>query len=648
MTRVLLVEDSPTDTVIVKRLLDRNEHQFELETAATGAQAERLLGSATFDCLVLDHILPDTNSLEFLRLVRERYGELPVVIITGQKHEWIRHSSMELGASHFLSKDEVLKGALPGAILSAVESLKGAPASDEEPGPDQSGEKEGRPSPEALYRTLLDTMRGGVLTLDGRGNITFSNPQAGELMGIPAAQLLGRSLDSFLSPKDGTLHRENQQEVKAGAIRTCELMVQRARQEPVPVHVSHAPLRDAEGAITGSILVLSNISDLRAAQIELTQSQARYRTLIEIAPEAIAHFNLAGNIQYHNQQLCRLTGYNGPELEGMKVNQILLTDSRIDLEGLYRKAMEQEHFTQTFQARILTKTGHVRHVEVSTAAMHESGTMRGIIAYVRDDTLRYTAERQIRQAKATAEFASDLLSHDINNLNQGTKGYLELLLEQTKLDGTANRLARQALEQVASSTRLIIDVRHLLDIRGQTPTLEPVDQVVVIQRVIEQVRARYPKRELAIEVQAPEEAPALATGLLEDLYLNLLDNGVKYNPVPRPSLRIELSGDTLRGAPAWLTAISDDGPGIPADHKEALFDRTTRRKGGAKGWGLGLSLVQAIVDQYEGKVWVEDAQPGPGACFKVLLPASSTTSAAAPVPPPPPTAKGGKASQGRS
>ena len=437
MTRVLLVEDSPTDTVIVQRLLDRDEHPFELETAATGALADQLLGNTTFDCLVLDHMLPDTNSLEFLRHVRQRYGDLPVVIITGQKHDWIRHSSLELGASHFLSKDEVLKGALPGAIRSAVEATRRPPSPDDK-GPADDDDDAGRLSPEALYRTLLDTMRGGVMTLDGRGNLTFSNPQAGELLGIPAAQLLGRSLDSFLSPEEGTLHREHQQRVKSGDISTYELMVLREKQDMIPVHVSHAPLRDRDGSITGSILVLSNISDLRAAQVELTQSQARYRTLIEIAPEAILHFDLAGTIQYHNEQLCRLTGYGRPELEGLKVNQLLFTDPKIDLEGLYRKAVDDEHFAQTFQARILTRTGQVRHVEVSTAAVEETGSLKGIIAYVRDDTLRFAAERQIRQAKATAEFASDLLSHDINNLNQGTKGYLELLLEQTKLDDGVN------------------------------------------------------------------------------------------------------------------------------------------------------------------------------------------------------------------
>ena len=121
--------------------------------------------------------------------------------------------------------------------------------------------------------------------------------------------------------------------------------------------------------------------------------------------------------------------------------------------------------------------------------------------------------------------------------------------------------------------------------------------------------------------------------------MNLLDNGVKYNPNPEAKLRIEVAKNTLRGAPAWLTSISDNGNGIPDDQKEALFDRTTRRKGSSKGWGLGLSLVLAIVDQYEGKVWVEDARPGPGACFKVLLQASS------PSQPPAQTGKAGKASK---
>ena len=306
----------------------------------------------------------------------------------------------------------------------------------------------------------------------------------------------------------------------------------------------------------------------------------------------------------------------------LSLQKLLLPDERSSLIQLYQKAITDGDFAQTIQARVLTKRGQVRHVEVSTAAMKEAGSLRGIIAYVRDDTQRYAAERQIRQAKATAEFASDLLSHDINNLNQGTRGFLELLIEKVKLDEVAKRLADQALEQVGSSTQLIHDVRHLLDIRGQTPSLETIEQVSVIQRAIEQVRAGYPKQKLSFDLTADDESHVMADSLLRDLYLNLLDNGVKYNTRSEPVIRIGLKADSLRGAPAWLATISDNGPGIPDDRKKSLFDRTTRSKGSSKGWGLGLSLVQAIVDRYEGQVWVEDAQPGPGACFKVLLPAA--------------------------
>lgn len=605
--------------MIVRRLLERETHPFEVEAVTTGTEAHQRLSAGGFDCLVLDHMLPDTNSLEFLREVKERYGTMPVVVVTGQKHDWIHHSSLELGASQCLSKDEVLEGTLSKAILEAITAAGVEPEGTSPPQTELRSE--GLVTTlEARFETLLNTMRGGVITLDGRGNITFCNPQSGELLGNSSEQLLGRTLEDFLTPEQAQEHQSHHRAIQAGEANYYELEIQLAKDRNRPLHISHAPLRNQEGAITGSIMVLSDISDLRHTQAELSQSQASYQTLVEIAPEAILHLDMEGHIQYHNQRLSKLTGFSESELKDLSLEELVVVEDRDALQQLFGKHTPEGGFPYTFQVRLRTKQGSLRHVEISTAAMERLGMIEGITAFVRDDTQRHAAERQVQEARALAEFSSDLLSHDINNLNQGIKGYLELLQTIIPEGEKAHEYAQAAINQVEASNQLIQNVRTLLDIRGQAPKLRPVEAVELLKALLERMQGNYTNLPFEYHLELPEEGLVRADGLLGELFLNLLDNGVKYNTSEKPKLEIAVGKGDLPQGPAWLFSIGDNGPGIPDEQKRLLLDPAVRNRASKKGWGLGLSLVRALVDRYEGRIWIEDRKKGSGAVFKVLLP----------------------------
>jgi len=101
---------------------------------------------------------------------------------------------------------------------------------------------------------------------------------------------------------------------------------------------------------------------------------------------------------------------------------------------------------------------------------------------------------------------------------------------------------------------------------------------------------------------------------------NLLDNALKYTP---PGGHVVL---TATADPPWAVfSVTDDGPGVPAAEREAIFRRLYRGDASRseRGMGLGLSLAKAVVESHGGTVAVGDA-PGGGACFTVRLPLSRT------------------------
>ena len=115
-----------------------------------------------------------------------------------------------------------------------------------------------------------------------------------------------------------------------------------------------------------------------------------------------------------------------------------------------------------------------------------------------------------------------------------------------------------------------------------------------------------------------------ANKLLREVFVNLIGNAVKHSKGP---VNIWINVDCIRenGKEYYKISVADDGPGIPDETKKRLFQRFKREGNKSFGYGLGLFLVKTIVEDFHGKVWVEDRVVGDhskGARFVVTLPAA--------------------------
>jgi signal transduction histidine kinase len=132
-----------------------------------------------------------------------------------------------------------------------------------------------------------------------------------------------------------------------------------------------------------------------------------------------------------------------------------------------------------------------------------------------------------------------------------------------------------------------------------------------------------PDGHVSISCGMAEGVRVQANELLQDVFVNLIGNAIKHARGPA-SVNIRMSLETKYGRRYCRISVEDDGPGIPDELKDVIFDRFRRGNTKAKGSGLGLYLVRTLVESYEGNVWVEDRVPGDytkGARFVVILPA---------------------------
>lgn len=222
------------------------------------------------------------------------------------------------------------------------------------------------------------------------------------------------------------------------------------------------------------------------------------------------------------------------------------------------------------------------------------------------------------------------LSHDLRTPLAGIEGAASSLLEQAGALSAETRhdLAQTVLEESRRMTRL---VGNLLDmIRVETGALQvqkewqPLEEVigVVLIRLDERLRGH------PVEVDLPRDLPLVPidTVLMEQVFINLLDNAIKYTP---PNTPIEISAASRNDA--VVVAVADRGPGVPAGEEERVFDKFHRAyQGTASGVGLGLTICRGIVKAHGGKIWVEN-RTGGGAIFRFTIPLAGAQPAPVPV-----------------
>jgi len=215
----------------------------------------------------------------------------------------------------------------------------------------------------------------------------------------------------------------------------------------------------------------------------------------------------------------------------------------------------------------------------------------------------------------------DLIVHDIGNMVDPLIYYANLLAFVSGLDARGMADAKNVISAAKSIRVLVDNVRRLAELKDSEPiALERVDIKAVLHDCISAVKRDFPSRDIVINFECPDVVgPILADDLVRDLFMNLLNNAVKYSP----EKQVEVGLKVIEGHSAYTIRIEDHGQGIPDVKKEQIFERFTPRPEGFDGTGLGLSVVSLLVKRYNGLISVRDRIAGDwtqGTCFDVSLP----------------------------
>lgn len=361
------------------------------------------------------------------------------------------------------------------------------------------------------------------------------------------------------------------------------------------------------------------------------EQQLREKEALQSRAEQIAHFgayelSIGNNLEYKwSDEACRIFGLT-PQ-ESMSYDRYLTFLRPDDRERVTRAVISSINTKEPFdiEYRITRNDGQERTIYSKTeVVLNKDGDVIRLIGTIHDITDRRKAEKALIDARDQSEMYLDLMGHDINNINQIARGYLEMARDQVSdaggLDKNSLEYIDKPLEALENVARLIENVRKLRKAHDSELKMEKIDLGEVLKE-IQKEYSRSPNKQVMIDY-TPVECRVMANVLIRDVFANLVGNAVKHSK-GTVAINIEVTGVKKENVDYHRVAVEDNGPGISDARKEQVFKRFEQGNKIA-GSGLGLYLVKTLVDGYGGKIWVEDRVRGDhmqGCRFVVLLPA---------------------------
>ncbi|GGL64119.1 PAS domain-containing protein [Halocalculus aciditolerans] len=330
----------------------------------------------------------------------------------------------------------------------------------------------------------------------------------------------------------------------------------------------------------------------------------------------ISDYTRPGNpLVYANAAFERITGYDVVNTLGRNCRFLQSADTDPDAVAEFREAIRANEGT-TVELRNERADGEEFWNAVTIAPLRDAtGEVTNWVGFQQDVTARKRAEEALNSERDQYALLNQIIRHDIRNDMTVVQGWGRELRDGLSAD--QREILTRVLDAAAHTAALTEDVRDLTEIMGdEDPTLEPISLGAVLLEEIDQVRSTFEYQADDLVVEGPEEMPAvrvLGTPLLSSVFTNVLDNAVFHNDSDEVRIDVGVAVDEE----TCTVSVADNGPGISDAQKREVFEYGEQGLD-SSGTGLGLYLVDQLVDQFGGRVWVEDNEPR-GAVVRIEL-----------------------------
>lgn len=473
----------------------------------------------------------------------------------------------------------------------------------------------------------------GICILEGpQHTFSFANHAYRALVG--GRELIGKGLlDALPELRGQGFESLLDRVVASGAPHVGRsVAVQLAREvagEPEEIFLDfvYAPHWNAQRQATGVLVCAFDVTEHARARNAAESTTAELEAIIQSLPDAVYVGDACG-IQRANQRALTMLGYDDLAELNRSIGTLAaeIETRRVDTGALipadaqaFARALSGSVDVQEVQVRHL-KTGEERVLRCACAPVRVGGEVVAAVAINSDITERKRTEAVLRERAEFEQQLIGIVSHDLRNpLNVILLG-VESVLARQPLDERGKSAVHRIRSSAKRATRMINDLLDLTLARlgsGIPVRPQPLDLHTLTRRVVEELRASFPGRDLRVETEGDGRG-VWDADRLDQVVTNLATNALKYSPVGTPvRVRVWPRGDSIG------LEVHNQGPPIPLEAIGRLFEPMQRASSQpdrvGRSMGLGLFIVRLVVEAHAGSVSVESSAEA-GTTFTVCLP----------------------------
>lgn len=474
-----------------------------------------------------------------------------------------------------------------------------------------------------LLSSILNTIGEAVVVVDIEGNSIGFNSAAGKIFKTDKIALSewAEWHGVYYEDKKRILAYEDLPLVKSLKGIIVDNFEAFIKNDLIPdglfVTLSSRPLLDAQNKTAGAVLVASNITARKIAELELKKNEEKFRVMSDASPLGVFVSNINGDCEYTNAEYSKITGLTPEEARGKDWTKALHPDDRPDVTAKWDEAIQTGDISENEQ-RFVHPDGKVVWTYTRASVMRLQGQIVGYIGSIEDITPRKKYEQELLEAKREAEEASQMkeeflstMSHELRTPLNAVIGMSHLLLQDNpqpyQLENL-NTLKFSAENLLA----LINDVLDFNKLEAGAIALEETE--VNLHQLINSIQRTFqPKavlQSVKLNTKIDRDIPQVIIGdplRLSQMINNLVSNALKFTQEGSVLITAKLINESRKKLKIAFS-IKDTGIGIPKDKLESIFERfsqaekeTTRKYGGT---GLGLSITRKLIQMWGGDIQV--------------------------------------------